>query len=178
MAGEPAWPSGAYQYSVVEQDLPVVLQEFGRNAGVRIEVSAAVHGRVRGPLPVLTPREFLDYLCANFGLEWYYDSFRLYVSAAKENTSQMVPRSGVPVERLQATMADLGLNDERFALRAVKQSDLLLVAGPPQYVAHVERTLAALKTATRPHAAEPSAVVVYRGDQTAVVKLAGDGSVP
>jgi type III secretion protein C len=178
-AAEPAWPSGPYQYSVVEQELAVVLQELGRNTGLRVEVSAEVHGRVRGPLPALTPREFLDYLCASYGLEWYFDGFRLYVSSGKENASRMISRGPVPLDRLNATMRELALSDERFPLRAVEQSDLLLVSGPPQYVALVERTLTALKAGIHPHGVQPSVVTVYRAEQVATIKLAGaDGSGP
>jgi len=157
----------------------MVLQELGRNTGLRVEVSADVHGRVRGPLPALTSREFLDYLCASYGLEWYFDGFRLYVSSGKENVSRMISRGAVPLDRLNATMRELAINDERFPLRAVKQSDLLLISGPPQYVALVERTLAALQAAIHPHGEQPSVVMVYRADQVTMVKFAGtDGGSP
>ncbi|WP_434883716.1 nodulation protein NolW [Bradyrhizobium oligotrophicum] len=177
-AAEPAWPSGAYKYSVVEQELAVVLQELGRNTGLRVEVGAEVHGRVRGPLPSLTPREFLDYLCANYGLEWYFDGFRLYVSTGKESVSRVISRGAVPLDRLNAAMRELAISDDRFPLREVKQSDLLLVSGPPQYAALVDRTLAALKAAAHPRVGQPPFVTIYRADQVATVKLAGsdDGS--
>jgi type II secretory pathway component GspD/PulD (secretin) len=179
IAAEPAWPSGPYQYSVVEQDLTTVLQEFGRNTGLRLDVSAEVHGRVRGPWPQLAPREFLEHLCTSYGLEWYFDGFRVYVSAAKENASHLSSRGAVSFDRLEATLRDLGASDERFPLRAVKQSDLLLVSGPPQYVALVERTLAALKAGINPRKELPSVVTVYRGDQVAMVRLGGaDGGGP
>jgi type III secretion protein C len=179
IAAQPEWPSGPYQYSVVEQELATVLQELGRNTGLRVEVSAEVHGRVRGPLPVLTAREFLDYLCASYGLEWYFDGFRLYVSSGKENTSRMISRGAVALDRLRATMDELAISDERFPLRAVKQSDLLLVSGPPQYVELVERTLTALKATIHPRNVQPSVVMVYRGDQVAMVKFSGaDGGLP
>src|SRR4051812_14028150 len=50
-AGEPAWPTEPYRYTVIDQDLGNVLQEFGRNTGLRLEVSPEIRGRVRGPLP-------------------------------------------------------------------------------------------------------------------------------
>jgi type II secretory pathway component GspD/PulD (secretin) len=172
-AAEPAWSAEPYRYSVVEQDLAVVLQEFGRNTGLRMDVSAEVHGRVRGPWPQLAPREFLEYLCTSYGLEWYFDGFRLYVSSAKENASQLSSRGAVSFDRLEATLRDLGASDERFPLRAVKQSDLLLISGPPQYVSLVERTLAALKAAINPRREPPSVVTIYRGDQVSMVRLGG-----
>jgi type III secretion protein C len=174
MAGEPAWPAEPYRYTIIEQDLTSVLQEFGRNTGLRVEVSSEVRGRVRGPLPELKARDFLDQLVRGYGLEWYFDGFRLYVTSAKEDASRILPLGPVPLQRLETALTDLSLNDARFSLRAIKQSDMVLVAGPPQYLAMVERTLAALN----PRHEQPSVVTVYHGEHVEVVKLAGAGDPP
>lgn len=174
MAGEPAWPAEPYRYTIIEQDLTSVLQEFGRNSGLRIEVSTEVRGRVRGPLPELKARDFLEQLARGYGLEWYFDGFRLYVTSAKEDASRILPLGSVPLGRLETALTDLSLNDARFPLRAIKQSDMVLVAGPPQYLAMVERTLAALN----PRHEQPSEVTVYHGDHVEVVKLAASGNLP
>ena len=174
MAGEPAWPAEPYRYTIIEQDLTSVLQEFGRNTGLRVEVSTEVRGRVRGPLPELKARDFLDHLARGYGLEWYFDGFRLYVTSAKEDASRILPLGSVPLQRLETALTDLSLHDARFSLRAIKQSDMMLVAGPPQYLVMVERTLAALK----PRHEQPSVVTVYRGDHIDVVKLDGAGDPP
>jgi type III secretion protein C len=178
-AAEPAWPAEPYRYTVIEQDLTSVLQEFGHNTALRVEISADVHGKVRGPWPVLAPREFLDEVCRTYGLEWYFDGFKLYVTTGKENASRLISRGGVTWERLEASLRELEVLDDRFALRAVTHSDLVLVFGPPQYLTLVERSIVALKEALHPRRDQPLVVTVYRGDQVASVKLEGmQGSVP
>jgi type III secretion protein C len=174
MAGEPAWPAEPYRYTIIEQDLTGVLQEFGRNTGLRMEVSTEVRGRVRGPLPELKARDFLDQLARGYGLEWYFDGFRLYVTNVKEDGSRILPLGSVSLQRLEAALTDLSLNDARFSLRAIKQSNMVLVAGPPQYLVMVEHTLAALN----PRHDQPSLVTVYHGDHVEVVKFAGAGDPP
>ena len=174
MAGEPAWPAEPYRYTIIEQDLTSVLQEFGRNTDLRVEVSTEVRGRVRGPLPELKAKDFLDQLARGYGLEWYFDGFRLYVTSAKEDASRILSLGPVSLRRLETALTDLSLNDARFPLRAIRQSDMVLVAGPPQYLTMVERTLAALS----PRHDQPSEVTVYHGDHVEVVKLAAVGNPP
>lgn len=173
-AGEPAWPTESYRYTIVDQDLGSVLQEFGRNTGLRLELSPDVRGRVRGPLPELKAREFIEHLSRNYGLDWYFDGFRIYVTSNKEASSRLVQLGAVPLQRLEAALRDLALSDARFSLRSIKQADMALVSGPPQYIQAVERTLAALQ----PRADQPSSVTVYRGEHVQVVKLNAPGDVP
>jgi len=174
IAGEPAWPAEPYRYTIVEQDLTSVLQEFGRNTGLRVEVSTEVRGRVRGPLPELKARDFLDQLARGYGLEWYFDGFRLHVTSTNEDVSRILALGSVPLQRLEAALRDLSLYDARFSLRTIKNSDMVLVAGPPQYLAMVERTLAALN----PRHDQPAIVTVYHGNNVEVVKLDGAGAPP
>src|SRR3954447_4571968 len=165
-AGEPAWPTEPYRYTVIDQDLGNVLQEFGRNTGLRLEVSPEIRGRVRGPLPELTAKEFLEHLARNYGLDWYFDGFRIHVSSNKEASSRILQLGTVPLQRLETALRDLAVYDVRFSLKSIKQADMALVAGPPQYIQTVERTLAALK----PRPDQPSSITVYRGEHVHVVK--------
>jgi|SRR4051812_22406595 type III secretion protein C len=173
-AGEPAWPTEPYRYTIVDQDLSNVLQEFGRNTGLRLEVSPEVRGRVRGPLPELAAREFIEHLARNYGFDWYFDGFRIYVTSNKEASSRLIQLSTVPLQRLESALRDLALYDVRFSLKSIKQADMAMVSGPPQYIQMVERTLVALK----PRLDQPSSITVYRGEHVHVVKLNAPGDVP
>jgi type III secretion protein C len=174
IAGEPAWPTELYRYTIVDQDLGNVLQEFGRNTGLRLEVSPEVRGRVRGPLPELAARAFIEHLARNYGLDWYFDGFRIYVTSNKEASSRLLQLGTVPLQRLESALRDLALYDARFSLKSIKQADMAMVSGPPQYIQTVERTLAALK----PRPDQPSSITVYRGEHVQVVKLNAPGDAP
>lgn len=51
----PPWPEGPYPYTVIDQDLVSVLREFGKNAGLRVEISDKIKGRVRTKAPDVAP---------------------------------------------------------------------------------------------------------------------------
>ena len=159
-----------YAYTVLDENLRDVLLQFGANTKSRIAISDAVQGRVRGRRDAAPPEAFLEALGREFGFDWYYDGYILYISATSESVSRMVTLGGVPASSLQATLEALGIADPRFLLRAVPESFTVLVSGPPRYVELVEQavqTLAKPPAAPSPPApAAPSpekTVTVFRG---------------
>jgi type III secretion protein C len=82
-ATEPDWPDDPYTIDIVEQDLIEVLRDFAGTLGISVRISEAVTGTVRGRLPSLPPREFLDLLARIYGLVWYYDGATLYVYGSR-----------------------------------------------------------------------------------------------
>jgi type III secretion protein C len=167
LAAEPAWPNAPYQYVVVDQDLRTVLQEFGANVGVRIVLSDAVQGRVRGRLPMAPPRQFLNHLAQAYALDWFFDGSVMYVSGAAEAETRFIMLHGVDVRALEAGLRATNLYDERFGLRAGPGTGVALVSGPPRYLKVVQDTAEALATraaAPQPAEAAPAAsLTVFRG---------------
>jgi len=165
IAAEPVWPTTTYDYVVVEQDLRTVLTQFGTNTGLRVIVSDAVQGRVRGPLPSAPPREFLDNLTRTFGLDWYFDGAAISVSAASEAQSHLLPLQGVSFAKLRAGLATAGLLDPRYQVRPAVGSDIAMVSGPPRFVSIVQQATTALASEkVVKHEPElQKLVVVFRG---------------
>ena len=176
--GEPAWPTASYAYVVVDQDLRSVLQEFGSNLGLRLALSDGVQGRVRGRLPELPPRQFLDHLAQAYGLDWYYDGLVIAVSAVSEAATRFVPLQGFTVAALEDGLRTAGLLDTRFPVRPGPAGDVATVSGPPRYVDIVRQSLAAMvaNRAPSPAAAQvptapPATLVVFRGSSASRVGL-------
>ena len=178
LAAEPAWPSAPYTYVVVDQDLRTVLQEFGTNLGLRVAVSDAVQGRVRGRLPALPPRQFLDHLAQVYGLDWYYDGLVLSVSAASEATTRLLPLQGIALGELESGLRSADVLDPRFPIRPGPTPGLVQASGPPRYLDLVQRSLAAM-VADRPPPASPAKaepapltkIVIYRGASASAVEV-------
>ncbi len=174
-AAEPAWPSAPYNYVVVDQDLRTVLTQFGANIGVRVALTEAVQGRVRGRLPVLPPRQFLEHLAQVYGFDWFFDGSALSVSAAAETETRFMPLQGVGVGALEAGLRSTNIYDPRFSLRAGPAANVALVSGPPAYVKLVQETATAL--AAHPAASKPAAVAaaatlsVFRGTTATKVEF-------
>ena len=133
---------------------------------LRINLSDAVKGRVRGGVPLTSPQNFLDRVTSDCGLDWYYDGLRLYVTASSEDASKSI---SVPREQLAAfrTALDTGdISDPRFPLRELAGTDTVIVSGPPRFVELVEQAASALAAGKPPAAVppnDPSSVVIYRG---------------
>ena len=168
-AAEPNWPAGPFRYLVIDQDTKDVLQEFGNITNIPVTVSDQVRGHVRGPLPITTAENFLKRICENQGLIWYFDGLKLYVSAASEVDSLMISLGPLRLQELSDRLEKLGISDPRYPLNATQKADVILVSGPPRYLALVRQTYEAMKQAMIPRKVmengvgdEPS-VRVFRG---------------
>ncbi len=142
---KPLPPSDAVvTYAVVDQDLRDVLGEVTRQSGLRLNVSEAVHGRVRGRLPPGSFETVLDQLAKTYGFDWYFDGSTLWVSAASEAANKMLPLGTVDVAQLSRSLDALGISDPRWPLRGSADAKVVIVDGPPHYVQLVEQTAAVL----------------------------------
>jgi type II secretory pathway component GspD/PulD (secretin) len=145
LAAEPNWPAGPFRYLVIDQDTRDVLQEFGNITNIPVAVSDQVRGHVRGPLPITTAQNFLKRICENQGLVWYFDGLKLYVSAASEVDSLMISLGPLRLQELSDRLEKLGIADPRYPLNATQKADMVLVSGPPRYLALVRQTYEAMK---------------------------------
>jgi type III secretion protein C len=165
LRAEPVWPTTVYDYVVVDQDLRAVLQQFGVNTGLRLALSDKVQGRVHGPLPSAPPREFLNNLAQQFGLDWTFDGSIIWISATSEAQTQMLPMQGVGFDRLKASLTGAGLLEPRFQLRPAANNTIAVVSGPPHYNSIVQQALTALAAEKAPPEPAPAhkSVVLMRG---------------
>ena len=164
-AAEMVWPTAPYDYVVVDQDLRTVLQQFGTNTGIRIVLSDAVQGKVRGRLPPAPPRDFLIGLAQMFGLDWYYDGAVLSISSTTEAQTHLLPLQGVSFDALRDGLAATGLLDPRFQLKPGLGKAVALVSGPPHYWAMVQQAATALQAGGGP----PEQQKVAAGPQVSAV---------
>lgn len=164
-AAVPDWPASPYRYLVVDQDLRTVLEEFGRNTGVRVALAEGVKGRVRGNLPQVPPGEFLDAVARSYGLDWYYDGAVLHVSTTGEAGTRFLDLHGLPFAQLAAGLGRAGVSDPRFVLREGPSPGLATVSGPPRYLQAISEAATAMAgQRSAPAAAAPApAVRVFRG---------------
>ncbi|MGF3025701.1 secretin N-terminal domain-containing protein [Methylobacterium aquaticum] len=178
-------PTTPYRYTVIDQDLPAALQELGSNLAVKVNVSPEVKGRIQGRMPEGTAQEFLDRLAATYNLEWYFDGSVLSITSARENRTQLLVLSPIPFDRLKGALDALEISDPRFPMRPAPGKGVVMVSGPPRYVALVEQTLAGLvaEEQARPKPAAEAAkaplpspppkvttLTVYRGGQMTVFR--------
>jgi type II secretory pathway component GspD/PulD (secretin) len=131
-------------YALVDQDLPGLLTGLAEQIGLRANISAKVQGRVHGHMPSSTAQATLDQLSGLYGFDWYCDGYTLYVSSFGEATSKILPLGAVSDDELLRTLNKLSVTDPRWPVRVSDTHDVIVVNGPPFYVALIDQTLAAL----------------------------------
>jgi type II secretory pathway component GspD/PulD (secretin) len=127
-----------------------VLTEFGRNINIPTDVSDRVRGRVRGPMPVLTAAEFLERLCASYGLVSYFDGAKLHIDSASEIKTEPLNLDGIRADDLIRKLRQLDIIDARYPVKALPDAGIISVSGPPFYIALVRHTADALAKALAP----------------------------
>jgi type III secretion protein C len=103
-------------------------------------VSGRITGRPRGPLPTGTAQDFLNGVCESEAIVWYFDSAKLYFSAANEIDSLMISLGPVRLQELPDSLDKLGIADSRYPLGTSQRAGMVMVNGPPRYVALVRLT--------------------------------------
>jgi type II secretory pathway component GspD/PulD (secretin) len=166
LASEPRLPPATYKYIVIDQDLRDALIEFGRNVGLPVEVSDRVRGRLRGPLPVASAEDFLQRLCASYGLVSYFDGTKLHINSEAEIRTETIGLERVPANDFVRKLAELGIIDSRYPVRAQADARIVSVAGPPAYIALIRQTLASLAAVPRIGGGDETRVRVFRGSSS------------
>jgi type III secretion protein C len=159
---------GDYPYRIVDQDLSIVLREFGQNLGLRVKLSEKVSGRVKGGVPRSSALTFLNTICRMYGLDWYFDGSTLHITSATEEVTRFLSAKQETHAKLTEHLKRLSFYDDRFPLRSNPENSAIVVSGPPAYVALVEQTLASMQ---REVGERPPETVVYRGAAVTVEKF-------
>lgn len=152
-AAVPKWPTSPYSYRVVDQDLRTVLEEFGKNLGIRVASSEGVKGRVRGNLQEGSPQFFLDALTKAYGLDWYFDGTVLNISTVSEASTRFLDLHGIPFNRILDGVQRADLTDPRFSMRPGPSESLAMVSGPPRFVQLLSEAITAMAAQKAPVAA-------------------------
>ncbi len=147
-AAEPGWANLPYKYIIIDEDIKDALTEFGRNIKVSTKISPAVGGRrIRGSGTVqkLTALSFLQNLCDSYGLVWYFDGTVLNISANEEVNTELVKLNDVEGTAVLRRIADLGLSNRHFAVRATEDGHMISVSGPPAYRSQIKELVMKLQ---------------------------------
>ena len=141
-SNRPVWRTPTYTLVARDMDLRTALDSFAIAQGLSIVMSDAVSGRFSGDFKDMPPDEFLEKIATVHNLTWYYDGAALYIYGAGEIQTLLLDLQYMKAGELRTLLADLGVEDARFPLRTASNDELIMVSGPPRYVAIVSETVA------------------------------------
>ena len=70
-------------------------------------------------------------------LIWYYDGAALYLYSSGEIATMLIDLQYMKAGEVRSMLAELGVEDARFPLKTTSNDELVMVSGPPRYVALV-----------------------------------------
>lgn len=138
------WTDDAYSYYANRQPLQRVLSDFANSFSLSLHLSPEVKGTASGNLNASTPSAFLDQLASVHGLQWFTHAGTLYISRTHEMQTRSIMAGGGSIGAVRHALESLTVLDPRFGWGELPEQGLALVSGPPEYVALIERTMAAL----------------------------------
>jgi len=137
----PEWRTPTYTLVARDMDLRTAFDTFAVSQGLSIVMSESVAGRFSGDFRDVPTDEFLEKMATVHNLTWYYDGAALYLYGAGEIQTILLDLQYMKAGELRKLLADLGVEDERFPIRTASNDELIMVSGPPRYVAIVSETV-------------------------------------
>ena len=180
-AAPPPWSEAPYSHYADKAPVSNVLREFATTFNLSLELSPAVTGRVNGRFQAKSPTDFLNQLGAIYGFHWFTYAGTLYVSRNSEMVTTSVPVSGASMTTLRNALTSLRIMDERWGWGELPEQGLILVSGPPAYVALVQRTVGSLPVVASgqqievfrlKNASAEDRIIAYRGREITTYGLA------
>jgi len=135
------WRLPSYTLVARDMDLRTALNTFAVAQGLSIVMSSEVTGVFSGDFKNVPATEFLDKVATIHNLVWYYDGAALYLYGAGEISTFLIDLQYMKAEEVREMMAGLGVEDRRFPLRTASNDQLVMVSGPPRYVALVSEII-------------------------------------
>lgn len=144
VAGPVAIPWKSPEYSLVARSMQLreALETFGTAQGISVVMSNSVGGVFSGTFKDLPAGEFLDRVATSHNLIWYYDGAALYVYASGEVQTILLDLKYMKAGEVRSLMRELGIEDARYPIKTASNDELIMVSGPPRYVALVAETIA------------------------------------
>lgn len=136
------WKTPVYTLVANDMDLRAALDTFAVSQGLSAVMSRGVSGVFSGAFVDIPPVEFLDRLATTHNLVWYYDGAALYFYAAGEIQTLLLDLQYMKAGEVRQMLAELGVEDGRFPLKTTSNDELVMVSGPPRYVALVAELVA------------------------------------
>ncbi len=136
------WKLPEYTLVARDMDLRVALDTFAVAEGLSVVMSQSVRGTFSADFKSVPPSEFLDKIATTHNLIWYYDGAALYLYGAGEIATMLIDLQYMKAGEVRKMLGELGVEDERFPLKTTSNDELVMVSGPPRYVALVAEMIA------------------------------------
>jgi type III secretion protein C len=175
------WLDEPYTYIGTGESLQRVLQIFGRQFGLKIDIDADIDESVSGKIAEQTPQKFLDRLASMHAFDWYLDNGCLYISAIEKRQRKIINAPAAVIGQLREALDGAGVYREGFGWGELVGQGQLLIYGPPAYVRRVTTTVDMIASAPSgyeigvfllKYANVEDRIIAYRDKETTIPGIA------
>ena len=142
LAANIPWKTPTYTLVARDMNLRAALDTFAVAQGLSIVMSENVQGIFSGDFKDTPSGEFLERLATVHNLTWYYDGAALYLYGAGEIQTMLLDLQYMKAGEIRTMLGELGVEDARFPLKTTSNDEIIMVSGPPRYVALVAELIA------------------------------------
>ncbi len=144
------WQGTRFVYMTNGSSIAETLRLFAEGQNLQLQVSGDVNGTVRGRFD-MPPQQFLDMLCASYGLVWYDNGTTIEVMpSADQQILEMRPNYMTPLA-LAAALDHAGASDPHFPLQIETANGTVGVRGPASYIERVRTAAQHFELDARDH---------------------------
>ena len=136
------WKTPTYTLVARDMNLRTALDSFAVAQGLSVVMSDGVQGVFSGDFKDVESGDFLNRLATVHNLMWYYDGAALYLYGAGEIQTILIDLQYMKAGEVRKMLGELGVEDARFPLKTTSNDELVMVSGPPRYVALIAEMIA------------------------------------
>ena len=125
-------------YHVLQQDIRSALRDISTQVGIPVVVASNVKGKVAAGEYKGTARDVMNMLVADLNLHWYYDGRSVQVTTVQDAVMHVVRLNTFTFDALDNALKMIYLDTKEFPLRYDAHNNMVVVYGPPKFVATVE----------------------------------------
>jgi type II secretory pathway component GspD/PulD (secretin) len=129
-------------YYIINQDVRSAMSDISKILNVPITLANDVKGKATAGKYSGTPVQILDKLCADLGLQRFYDGNTLYISKASSAMTKVLDLKNISMADLTAGLTQVGIDLQQFPVRFDAERNLAILYGPPRYIAVAEAVAA------------------------------------
>lgn len=129
---------GSTEMVVMDSRIDIILESLAATAGVRIEPSEGLRGRVQRRQFVGSVDDILAGLSDELDIEWFAYNGVYYVSHSSETVTRVVRLGDLSLQTAKTGLANAGLNLPALATRSMQNGEAIVLSGPTRLVALAE----------------------------------------
>lgn len=126
-----------------------MLMLFARSQGLGASISPEVNGKISGRFSDVPPDKFLQGMRAAFGVSWYRIGATLHFFNDAQMTRAFITPRALTAERLYS-MPAVGQFSPQLPPSSPPDGNMIVVSGPPEYIAQVMSAVMAFSKRPRP----------------------------